>query len=145
MEDKKLLPPQPLSPEELALLNWLLENGSPEAKTFVPQIEGIRAAHWCSCGCPSINLHIDENAPPGSDPHGLVADMLGKTCDGQQVGVILFHKDRKLSLLEVYALGLIEGAFGLPSLDSLQTSEWGSPQTTKSGIVFRQQRISTPN
>ena len=144
MEDKKLLPPQPLSPEELALLNWLLENGSPEAKTFAPQIEGIRATHWCSCGCPSINLHVDENAPLGANPHGLVADVLGKTCDGQQVGVILFHKDGKLSLLEVYALSLIEGAFGLPSLDSLQTSEWGPPQTTRSGIVFRQSRMSTP-
>ncbi len=43
VEDKEISTLRPLTTEELALLNWLLEHGLPGAKTFAPQVEKIRA------------------------------------------------------------------------------------------------------
>jgi hypothetical protein len=123
MEDKKLLTPRPLTSEELALLNWLLEHGLPEAKTFAPQVEKILATPWCDCGCPSISLHVDEEAPLGACSTTVISDVVGKTSEGKRIGVLLFQKDGKLTLLESYLLDIIEGHWDFPVFNSLQTWE----------------------
>jgi hypothetical protein len=123
MEDQKILTPRPLTPEELALLNWLLEHGLPEAKTFAPQVEKIRATPWCNCGCPSISLHVDQDAALGTSSNSVISDAVGLTPDGKKIGVLLFQKDGKLTLLESYLLDIIEGNWDFPVFDSLQTWE----------------------
>jgi hypothetical protein len=120
MEDEKLVTPRPLTPEELALLNWLLEHGLPEAKTFAPQLENIRATPWCDCGCPSISLHVEEGLPLGISSYSPIADFVGKTQDGKKVGLLLFQKHGKLDLLEEYELDVMEGDWGFPVMDSLE-------------------------
>jgi hypothetical protein len=121
MEDEKLVTPRPLTTEEMALLNWLLEHGLPEAKTFVPQVEKIRATPWCDCGCPSISLHVEEGAPLGISSYSPISDVVGMTPDGKKIGVFLFQKDGKLTLMESYLLDVIEGNWNFPVFDSLQT------------------------
>jgi hypothetical protein len=123
MEDKEVVTPRPLTPEELALLNWLLEHGLPEAKTFASQVGKIRATPWCDCGCPSISLHVEDGAPLGIGSRSPIADVVGTTPEGKKVGLLLFQKDGKLDLLEEYELDVIEGDWGFPVIDSLQTWE----------------------
>jgi hypothetical protein len=123
MDDADLFPSRLLTPEELALLTWLLEHGLPEAKSFAPQVEGIRATRWCDCGCPSISLHVEEGVPLGKCSYSPISDVVAKTPNGKKVGVLLFQKHGKLSILEVYSLDIIEGDWGFPVYESLQTWE----------------------
>jgi hypothetical protein len=123
MKDETPPTPRPLTSEELALLNWLLEHGLPEARTFAPQVENIRATPWCDCGCPSISLHVEEGVPLGECSYSPISDVVAKTPDGKKIGVLLFQKHGKLSTLEVYSLDTIEGEWGFPVYESLQTWE----------------------
>jgi hypothetical protein len=119
MEDEKLVTPRPLTTEEMKLLNWLLEHGLPDAKSFAPQVEKIRATPWCDCGCPSISLHVKEGLPLGTSSKTVISDFTGKTPEGKKVGLLLFQKDGKLDLLEEYELDVFEGDWGFPVIDSL--------------------------
>jgi len=123
MEDKTNSEPRQLTAEELALLSWLLEHGLPEAKTFAPQVEKIRATPWCDCGCPSISLHVEAGTPLGECPRSVLSDVVGLTPEGKKIGVLLFQKAGRLSILEVYSMDIIEGHWGFPVFDSLQTWE----------------------
>jgi hypothetical protein len=131
MEDERILTPRPLTSEELALLNWLLEHGLPEAITFAPQVEKIRATPWCDCGCPSISLHLEDGVSLGASSNTVISDVVGKTPEGKRIGVLLFQKDGKLTLLESYLLDIVEGNWDFPVLESLQTLESSGIPTIK--------------
>jgi len=118
---------RPLTPEEEKLLRRTLEHGSDEAKSYLPQIEGIRARSSCTCGCPSIALVVSDNAPPGIvTKERTIVDLSGQSAEGINVGVLIFQDEGKLSELEVYPYG-DEGKFGLPTIESLSPFETGSP------------------
>src|SRR5271154_1232364 len=104
--------PRPLTAEETALLRWMIEHGVDEAKEFFPQIQAIRATRGCKCGCPSICLHVDENAGPVAFcEQKIISDQIGRTAKGELVGVMLFQENGKLSELETYSVdGLINDA-----------------------------------
>jgi len=112
-----------MAPNELELLNWLLERGLPEAKSFAHQVERIRASRWCTCGCPSISLHVEENVPTGTCSQSVISDFVGLTPDGKKCGVLLFQKAGKLILLEAYQQDPIDGTWGFPVISSLQRFE----------------------
>jgi hypothetical protein len=129
---------RPLTEEELELLHWMLEHGSEDLRSFLPQIEGIRATRSCPCGCPSIRLEVADGAALGSDRgERVVGDFEGKTDRGELVGVLIFQSTGKLTDLEVYSMdGQIEGdsqEFGLPTTDSMNLLVWeplpGHPNT----------------
>ena len=131
---------RPLSSEELELFRWMFDHGPEDLRSFAPQLEGIRGARWCDCGCPSIRLEVAEGASLGRDRgRRVIGDFEGKTERGELVGVLLFQRSGKLELLEVYSMdGQIVGdssEFGLPSLDSLKLLEWepvpGSPNVKR--------------
>jgi hypothetical protein len=124
IDEERDLPPRPLTHEEHELLCWILENGSDEAKSFLPQVEGVRAVRACTCGCPTIQLRVVDGVPMGTSSMGrVIGDLYGKTAKDEIVGVLLFQDAGKLSELEVYSLdGIIHGdlpEFGLPTTDSL--------------------------
>jgi len=134
MEDKTNSEPRPLTAEELTLLNWLLEHGLPEARSFIPQVENIRATRWHSgeskCGCPSISLYVKEGTPLGTCSSNVISDFIGVTPEGKKVGLLLFQENGKLDLLEEYELDVMEGDWGFPVIDSLE--EW-----QKTGKAFK--------
>jgi hypothetical protein len=110
---------RPLTPDEETLLRWSLEHGSKEAKSYLPQIEGMRAKSSCTCGCPSVALVVSDDAPSAHDAKDrIVVDLLGQTAEGIGVGLLIFQDGGKLSELEVYPW-VDEGAFGLPTVESL--------------------------
>jgi hypothetical protein len=87
----------------------------------------MRARRSCSCGCPSISLVVSEDAPAATNAkERIVADLLGQTAEGVGVGVLIFQDEGKLSELEVYPYDN-EGAFGLPTVESLAHFEADKP------------------
>ena len=65
---------QPLSSAETALIRWLLNNGSPQAKEYLPQLERAHVVSRCGCGCASIDLAIDGKVPPRANGIHILAD-----------------------------------------------------------------------
>jgi hypothetical protein len=121
--------PRPLTAEELEVLRWVLEHGGKAAQLFLPQLEGIRAVRWCDCGCPSIRLTIPPDGPKVDGKLGnIVCDFIGTTREDEKAGVLLFQRDGRLDLMEIYPLdaGLYGDTpeYGLPTLESLEFPEW---------------------
>lgn len=126
---ERLHPSRPLSSEELGLLRWVLEHGGEVAQLFLPQLEGIRAVRWCDCGCPSIQLLTELNAPRAERSIGnIVCDVFGTTPENEKAGILLFQKEGRLDLLEIYSFdaGLYGETpeYGLPTIESLEFPEW---------------------
>jgi len=95
---------RPLSHSERALATWMLENGIPEAKTFLSQLDDLEATPWrCKCGCASVNFQLrgQPPAPPG-------VKILGEFLFGTSTppfGAFIYENEGRLSGLEVYAFG----------------------------------------
>ena len=124
------LPPRPLTPEEDLLLRWILEHSLEEAKTFLPQVDGMQAVRSCICGCPTIHLSAVEGAPLGNMQSGrIICDLIGKTAKSELVGLMLFQNGGKLSCLEGYSLDAEIGPpeFGFPVLEGLGEFEVNQP------------------
>jgi len=116
---------RPLTQEEEKFLRWILEHATDEAKSYLPQIEGMQAKHSCSCGCPSIFLVVKEDAPVGVPAKDrIVADLSGQSPEGVTVGILLFQDDGKLTELELYPYD-DAGEFGLATIESLNPFEYG--------------------
>lgn len=131
-------PLRPFTTEEFELLQWMVEHGSEDLRTFAPQIEGILAARWCDCGCPSIRLEVAEGAPLGKDiGQRVIGDFEGETAKGGTVGVILFQRGGKLELLEVYSIDA-----RLPRNNS---SEWGLPTIASMALLVWEPSPRNPN
>lgn len=111
---------RPLTSEESVLIVWLLDNGSPAARDFVPQLDGIRVVGKCLCGCPTIDLAVSGSDKSTTGASQILADFVGETSKGWQVGVLLHARDGKLSELEIYNLSEHEGAYSLPTIPSLK-------------------------
>ncbi|MDR3740444.1 MAG: hypothetical protein P4L40_15630 [Terracidiphilus sp.] len=130
LEAERDLPPRQLTNEESRLLRWLLENGSSEAQSFLPQLEGILAVRSCTCGCPSIRLVVAEKAPHGIDRFNILSDLIGETPRGELTGILLFQAGGKLAELEAYSLDekILTGdspEFGFPAVESLKAFALG--------------------
>jgi len=79
-----------------------------------------------------------ENAPAGNATGGnIVCDLLGRTPQGELVGILLFRAGGKISDLEIYSMdGAILGGsqeFGLPTIESLTEFEVGEPPASAEG------------
>jgi hypothetical protein len=66
---------------------------------------------------------VEEGLPLGSYPFSVISDVLAKTPKGKKIGILLFQKGGRLSILEVYSMDIIEGEWGFPVYESLQTWE----------------------
>ena len=107
-----------LSIEEQALIKWLIANGSPEAKAYESQLPLLRIVGGCDCGCPTVNFAVGSRREISGPPR-IIADFIGMTPAGIEVGVILFAAGEQISELEVYSLSGAEGKFSLPAIASL--------------------------
>ena len=116
--------PRPLTIEELKLLEVVLERGSKESRLFLPQLREMHAVRWCDCGCPSIHLVPEPNCPKVEARIGnIVCDVEGTTAENEKAGVLLFQKNGRLDLMEIYSLdaGYYSETpeYGLPTIESL--------------------------
>ena len=111
---------RPLTDEERNLLEWLLASGSPDAKPYVSQIATVNVVGKCTCGCPTIDLALGDREQRKTSPSIILADFVGKTPEGIEVGVIVHAREGEISELEVYAISDWKGPFNLPSVESLR-------------------------
>lgn len=99
-----MLATRPLTEQERALAQWMLEHGGLEAPRFLAQLARAEATTWrCVCGCASYNFKVggEPEAPPGVN---ILGDfMVGEGQDS--FGVFIFQSEGILSGVEVYGLG----------------------------------------
>ena len=92
-----------LTAPEYALARWMLENGLPEAKVFLEQIDKAEVTPWrCPCGCASINFQI-RGRPPAPPGIHVIGDFLCGAVDAP-AGAFIFESDGLLAGIEVYSL-----------------------------------------
>jgi hypothetical protein len=118
-----------LNDEERTLIEWLIANGISEARAFTQQLTGLHVVGRCSCGCPTVDLALGDSQQSTTGPSQILADFIGVTTEGIEVGVILHVRQDRISELEVYSLGTTDTTgrtFGLPKIESLKALEWPS-------------------
>jgi hypothetical protein len=111
---------RPLTGEERKLLEWLLANGTPEAKPYLSQVADVNVVGKCTCGCPTVDWARGENAQRKTGPSTILADFVGKSPEGVEVGVMVHAREGEVSELEVYAMRDWKGTFNLPTVESLK-------------------------
>ena len=92
-----------LTPDELSLARWMLDNGGDEARTFLAQLDLAEVTPWkCGCGCASIQFQIkgQPEAPPGVHILGDYVIGDGAPC----AGLFIFESAGILSGIEVYGM-----------------------------------------
>jgi hypothetical protein len=94
---------RPINAEEVAVIRAALEHAStrPVAPDVVASVERLHAVAKCACGCDSVDF-----AP--HDPVNLsspIANAIGTTSQGEEVGLIVWGRQDAITGLEVYALG----------------------------------------
>lgn len=96
---------RPLTDAEEHLIRWMLEHATPEARTFLPQLEKAQVTPWrCTCGCASIDLLIEGFPEPSGELHRLADFIFGS--DEDLSGIFVFERNGVLAGLEVYGFKL---------------------------------------
>ena len=111
---------RPLTPEERTLLEWVIDNGSADAKEYSPQLANVSVVGTCTCGCPTIDLALEGHDQRKTAPSKILADFVGTTPEGIAVGVILHAREGEISELEVYSTTDMKEPFRLPTIESLK-------------------------
>ena len=89
-----------LTSGEEHLIRWMLEQGAPEARAFLPQLDNARVTPGqCPCGCASIDLSIESLPEPSGGLHILADFVFGTETDLS--GIFVFEKSGVLAGLEV--------------------------------------------
>jgi hypothetical protein len=103
---------RPATQHERDIVRWLLEHGDPRHLQLASQIEELRVISKCTCGCPTVDFLALRKG------QHLISDELA-TVDGQDVGVMLFECDGRISTLEVYSCAGSDKPFDLPAIESM--------------------------
>lgn len=112
---------RPATAKERSLVEWLLRHGKPGAEQFLKQSESLVVVSKCSCGCPTVCFAQEGEAVAQGAEH-ILADYLAMV-NGEDVGVILFQREGRLSSLEVYSQAGTDKPFGLPDVDTIYSYE----------------------
>ena len=95
---------RPLSAAESGLLRWLLERGSGQAAGYLGQLDRVRVAARCPCGCPTVDLAVGGVQPPSGAGMAVLADYQWQGTGGARYGVFLFARAGLLAGLEVWSI-----------------------------------------
>jgi hypothetical protein len=102
-----------LTQAEAAPLRWMLDHPGPQARAYMNQIGRLKVVAECTCGCPTIDLALDDK-PAATTPGSLIiADAEGQSTEGFRVNVIVHVRDDVICELEVAAFDHT-GPFALP-------------------------------
>ena len=109
---------RPLTPAERGVLDLLLAGDFPGAAELRAQAATARLRGRCECGCPTIDLVVDEGVPVAVLPERVAveADV------GDWGGLIVFTDEGRLSCLEYWTTG-DEPPAGFPPLDQIRVEQ----------------------
>jgi hypothetical protein len=121
-------PPQnrPISTEEAMVLGAAFQCAPkiPDAAShLVSAIASCGVVSRCGCGCDSVDF--ERRGAPGASC--IVADGVGTTPSGGEVGVLVWASGDVITGLEVYDLGAGDDDITLPVPNSIHG--WGSAKT----------------
>ncbi len=114
-----------LSVAEHDLLPWLLTRGAEitgadtaRGTAFLPQLGFLRVVGRCSCGCPTIDLSLEELSLAVDAVTETIADVEGRSPQGTQIGIILRAVGGRITELEAFPRdGRVP--FSLPTAEQL--------------------------
>ena len=112
---------RPLTPREREVLTFLLAGDVPGAAELRAQAETARVTGRCGCGCPTIDLAVDEELPAARLTERVVVE-----ADAPDGGLIVFTDDGRLSGLEYWTTS-DEVPGELPSVDRIERPETNAP------------------
>jgi hypothetical protein len=113
--------PRRISSAETAVIQAALDRAptaSPLVRLPLP-LEELRVVGLCECGCDSVDFVPVESAVH-SRP---LADGIGTTSAGGDVGIIVWGTDDAVTGLEIYDLGAGDGDVRLPVSGSIRPFE----------------------
>ncbi len=113
-----------LTPDESALIHWMLKNGCSNLDEYVDQLSHATVCRKCACGCPSIDLSIDGKTPDYSIGLSVLADYQWKPSSGGLMGAFVFARKGQLSGLEIYSQDGCEIPSCIPSPSELELVPW---------------------
>jgi hypothetical protein len=116
---------RPITSEEAAVIRATLEHAPkiPDISPIAGGIDQLHAISKCGCGCDSVDFA--EHDP--SCPSRIIADGIGVTPKGGQVGVLVWATGRAITGLEIYDLGAGDDDIKLPVPHSIHS--WESEKT----------------
>jgi hypothetical protein len=92
--------PRPISADEAAVLHRALEvcPVRPVSEALHSSVSTLRVVKRCDCGCDTVNFEGIRSEPPS-----IIADGIGETPDGKEIGLIVFGNSDQLLSLEVFS------------------------------------------
>jgi hypothetical protein len=90
-----------LTLEEFRLLEWLLAHATALNANYVAQLSRVRVVARCTCGCPTLDLALDDKKFRAVGGSEILADASGHSPEGVPVNVLLHARQGELSELEV--------------------------------------------
>jgi len=110
---------RPLSDAEKGLVKWMLEHGTDEGRSLLPQLERARVIARCSCGCASVDFAVGDKvaSAPGMS---VVSDYRWDSAEGYLFGIIAFSKEGLLSGIDVWSIDGRATPSKLPNPDQLR-------------------------
>ena len=125
----QLMVTRELSADEKAVLEFLLSRPFPGRDQLRDQLESVRTTGLsCTCGCPSIALQVDRQAPRAQV--GASIDAFGRDADGNLVMVGLLMDDGYMMELDFTDVAGTSksGAPGFPDLKTLSLADQQQPE-----------------
>lgn len=88
-----------ISPEELAVVDWLVRNVKPEGSLehLLTSLPALRVVGGCDCGCASVDFEEGGQCLPSSP----IVDAIGKSTEGVGLLVMLWGREDAVTGLEV--------------------------------------------
>ncbi len=120
-----MLEDRALTDAEVELVRWLLEHGTSDALSFLPQLERARVVSRCSCGCASIDFAIAGQSRSAAGLN-VLADYEWRTSTGALCGAFVFAQEALLGGLEVWSIDGQCTPHELPSPELLQPLGYSS-------------------
>ena len=96
--------PRPLTHEERALVQWMLQHGEPGTETFLQQLDEAVVSGGCGCGCASIDFQIADRHPDRQQGMTILSDYLFGP-ESPPFGAFLFAYGDTLGGLDIYGFG----------------------------------------
>jgi len=105
---------------EVAVIRAALEKATIEPlEDETATVENLMVVSRCDCGCATV----DFQGPSLDEPSKPIADGIGVTPNGGDVGVIVWGRQGRITGLEIYDLGAGEKDLLLPVPDSIKPWE----------------------
>jgi hypothetical protein len=116
---KRMIEARPVTPEEITVLRWLLENApvGDIAGYRDQKLEDLHVVGGCDCGCVSAFFESDAGIRLE-----MIADAIAAYPDGEQSNLILWGRAGRIAWLEVCDVGP-KSAHRMPAIENLRRWE----------------------